>query len=70
MGGVKNKWGSNIYDYINTLSLFHLFRNNQHPEKWNVSLRISSRKLLFKICIFSFRQEFLETLCKCIYLGF
>ena len=33
-------------------------------------LRISSRKLLFKIYIFSFRQEFLETLCKCIYLGF
>ena len=23
MGGVKNKWGSNIYYYINTLSLFH-----------------------------------------------
>ena len=30
MGGVKNKWGSNIYDYISTFSLFYFFRNSQH----------------------------------------
>ena len=36
MGGVKNKWGSNIYYYFVTFSLFHFFRNSQHPEKWNV----------------------------------
>ena len=33
MGGVKNKWGSNIYYYIITLSLFYLLRNSQHPQK-------------------------------------
>ena len=32
MGGVKNTWGSNIYYYITTLSLFHFYRNSQHPE--------------------------------------
>ena len=33
MGGVKNKWESNICYYITTLSYFHFFRNSQHPEK-------------------------------------
>ena len=28
--------------FINALSLLHFFRNSQHPEKGNVSLRISS----------------------------
>ena len=37
MGGYKNKWGSNIYYYITTLSLSHFFRNNQPPEKSSVS---------------------------------
>ena len=32
MGGVKNTWGSNIYYYITTLSLFHFYRNSQNPE--------------------------------------
>ena len=26
MGGVKNIWGSNMYYYITTLSLFQFFR--------------------------------------------
>ena len=30
---LKAKWGSNIYYYITTLSLFHFFRNSQHSEK-------------------------------------
>ena len=41
MTGVKKKWRSNIYYYITTLSLFNFFRDNQHSEKWSVSLRIS-----------------------------
>ena len=28
--------------FINTISLFHFFRNSQHPEKWNVSIRTYS----------------------------
>ena len=36
---VKNKWGSNTYYYITTLSLFHFLRNSQHPEKRNVSFK-------------------------------
>ena len=27
--------------FITIISLFHFFRNNQHPEKWSVSIRIS-----------------------------
>ena len=41
MGGVKNKWGSNIYYYITTLSILHFFRNSKHPEKWSVSFKDS-----------------------------
>ena len=33
MGGINNKWGSNIHDYNTTFSLLHFFRNSQHPEK-------------------------------------
>ena len=28
--------------FITIISLFHFFRNSQHPEKWSVSIRISS----------------------------
>ena len=70
MGGVKNTWGSNIYYYITKISLLHFFRNSQHPEKWSVLLKKFSGKLELEIYSFSFRKEFLETLFKCIYLGF
>ena len=78
MGGVKNKWGSNFYYYITTLSLFHFFRNSQHPQKWSVFLRICLGNVNVSVVTcwypqiynFNFRKEFLETLCKCIYLGF
>ena len=81
MGGVKNKCGSNIYYYVTALSLIHFFRNSQHPEKWNVSFKnflislgnVNASVLTCRypqIYNFSFRKEFLETLCKCIYLGF
>ena len=74
MGRVKNKWRSNIYYYITTFSLFHFFRNNQDPEKWIVSLgNVNGSVVTFQypqICNFSFRKEFLETLCECIYLRF
>ena len=66
MGRFKNIWGSNIYYYITTLSLFHFFRNNQHSEKWSVSFKNFFRKCE---CI-GFRKDFLETLCECINLGF
>ena len=69
MGGVKNKWGSNIYYYIITLSFFHFFRNSQHPEKWKVFLlRIFLGNVNVVTCRypqiynFSYRKEFLETL--------
>ena len=39
MGGAKNKWDSNIYYYITTFSLFHFFRESQHPEKWSVPFK-------------------------------
>ena len=70
MDGVSNKWGSNIYYYITTLSFFHFFRNGQHPEKEVFFLRISLGNVIasFVTCQypqiydFSFRKEFLETL--------
>ena len=70
MDGVKKKWGSNIYYYITTLSLFHFFRNSQHSKSEVLLLRNPSGNLQFEIYDFSFRKEFLQTLCKCIYLGF
>ena len=30
--------------FITTLSLFHFFRNSQHPEKWSVSFTIFFKK--------------------------
>ena len=65
MGGFKNKWGSNFYYYITTLTLFHLVRNSIHPE--NASVVTCRYPHIYN---FSLRKEFLETLCKCIYLGF
>ena len=80
MGGVKNKWGSNIYYHITTLSLFHFFRNSQHQhtEKWMFFLRISLGNVNASLVTcqypqiynFNVRKEFLETLCKYIYPGF
>ena len=31
--------------FISIISLFHFIRNNQHPEKWSVSIRISSENV-------------------------
>ena len=28
--------------FLTIISLFHFFRNSQHPEKWSVSISISS----------------------------
>ena len=66
MGGVKNKWGNNVYYYITTLSLFHLFKNSQHQEKWSVSFNNFFRKCECISCylrISSYLEfQFLETL--------
>ena len=78
MGGAKNKWESNIYYYITTFSLFHFFRSSQHPEKLSVSFKnflgsVNASVVTSwypQIYNFNFRKEFLETLCRCIYLGF
>ena len=67
MGGVKNKWASNIYYYITTLSLFHFLRNS---EETVFLLRISLGNVNASVVTcrypqiynFSFRKEFLETL--------
>ena len=67
MGGVKNKWVSNIYYYITTLSLFHFLRNS---EETVFLLRISLGNVNASVVTcrypqiynFSFRKEFLETL--------
>ena len=78
MGGVKNKWGVIFI----TISLqFHYFiflaPANTHKSKVFL-LRISTGNMNASVITcqypqiynFSFRKEFLETLCKCIYLGF
>ena len=81
MGRVKNKWGSNIYYYITTLLHFHHFIsletvNTQKMEVFLLRLSLGNVNVLVVTCRypqiynFSFRKEFLETLCKCIYLGF
>ena len=31
--------------FITIISLFHFIRNNQYPEKWSVSIRISSENV-------------------------
>ena len=78
MDGVKNIWGGNIYYYITTLHFFiSLETANTHKIEMFL-LRISSENLNLsgvtggypQIHNFSFRKEFLETLCKYIYLRF
>ena len=76
MGGAKNKWGSNITILLH----FHYFLSLE------IANTLKSQVFLFRISLdvnasvvtcqypliynFSFRKEFLETLCKCNYLGF
>ena len=76
MGGVKNIWESNIYYYIT--KLYYFIKTANTPKNEMFLLRISSGNLNPSVvtCLqhqihnFYFRKEFLETLCKCIYLGF
>ena len=46
--GDKCQWGElKLYGgsiFITTISLFHFFRNSQHPEKWSVSVKNFFRK--------------------------
>ena len=79
MGGVKNIWESNIYYYITSYAFIISFLQKQPtPRKVKCFLRISLGNVNAsvvacrypQIYIFSFRKEFLETLCKCIYLEF
>ena len=63
---------------ITTLSLIDFFKNSQHPESevllWRISLGNVNASVVTcrypQIYNFSFRKEFLETLCNCIYLEF
>ena len=71
MGRFKNIWESNINYYITTLSLFHFFRNSKDLEISSGNVNASVFTFQYsQIDSFSCRKEFLETLCKCIYLGF
>ena len=59
--------------FITILLHFHYFisletANNHKSHVF--PFRISSGNLQFESYIFCFTKEFLETLCKCIYLGF
>ena len=78
MGGVKNKWG---VIFVNALLHFHYFisletASTQKSEVFvlKTSLRNVNATVVTcrhpQIYNFSFRKKFLETLCKCIYLGF
>ena len=42
MGDLKLYEG--VIIFITTISLFHFFRNSQHPEKWSVSVKNFFRK--------------------------
>ena len=84
MGRFKNIWGSNMYYYITTLSLFHFFLFfffmyiifyfiSLETAKTQKSGNVNGSVFNFQysqIYNFSCRKEFLETICKCIYLGF
>ena len=67
---------SNGYYYITTYSLFHFFRNRKKSEAFLLRISLGNVNGLVVTCRypkvynFSFRKEFLETLCKRIYLGF
>ena len=78
MAGVKNIWGSNIYYYATLLSLFHFFgtANTQKNKVFFFRILTGNVDALVVTCRypqiynFRFKKEFLEPLCKCIYLGF
>ena len=67
-----------IYYYITTLSLFLSLEsaNTQKSEVFLLRISLGNVNASVVTCRypqiynFSFRKEFLETLCKCIYLGF
>ena len=69
--------GSNIYYYITTLSLFVSLETASTQKSEAFLLRISSGNMNTSVVTyqypqiynFSFKKEFLETLCKC-YLEF
>ena len=71
-GGVKNIWESNIYYYFISLET----ANTQKSEVFLLRISLGNVNASVVTCRypqiynFSFRKEFLETLCKCIYLGF
>ena len=78
MGGIKNIWG---VMFITILLHFHYFislETANTPKRAVFLLRISSGKVNASVVTcwypqiynFSFRKEFLETLCQCIYLEF
>ena len=78
MDAVKNIWG---VIFITILLHFHCFislerANTQKSEVFllkNSSGNVNASVLTCgypQIYNFSFREEFLETLCQCIYLGF
>ena len=78
MGGVKSKWGINNCYYITTLHYFISLETakTQKSEVFLVRISLGNVNASVVTCQypqiynFSFRKEFLETLCKCIYLGF
>ena len=71
MGGVKNIWGNNV----TVLLHFHYFisletANTQKSEVFLLRISLGNVNALVVTCrYFSLRKEFLETLCKYIYLG-
>ena len=78
MGGVKKNGG---VIFISILLHFHYFIsletvNTQKSEVFLLGISLGNVNASVvtcrypKIYNFSFRKEFLETLCKCIYLGF
>ena len=78
MGGVKNIWGV-IFVTILLYFLYFICLEPANTHKSEVFLlRISTRNMNASVIIcqcpqiynFSFRKEFLETLCQCIYLEF
>ena len=78
MGGVKNKYRSNMYHYATTfhclISLETVITQKSEVFPLRISLRNVNESIVTcrypQIYNFSFRKEYLETLCKCIYLGF
>ena len=70
--------GSNIYYYITTLHYVISLETANTLKSEMFLIKISSGNLNTSVVTcqypqiynFSFKKEFLETLCKCIYLGF